>query len=166
VIVNFGAAPDHYEDWTFSSKPRNASATEGSGVDPNITVGGIATANPADPKKNSPGSLLITGVIENGSNGGDGENQPVHTLSDIAFSAWARRPPRSARVRDTTGAYFYIMNAFPGFYPIPPHFWGLPPCGAAARRRRAALFARALCVRSGSCFCSPHRRPRSPGSPR
>ena len=122
LIVNFGAAPDHYEDWTFSAKPRNSSATEGSGVDPNVTVSGVATANPADPKKASPGSLLLTGVIENGSNGGDVENQAVHTMTDIPISAYGPGASQFARVSDNTEAYFYIMNAILGIYPTPTQF--------------------------------------------
>jgi len=122
LIVNFGAAPDHYEDWTFGAKPRNSSATEGAGVDPNITVGGIATANPNDPKKGSPGALLITGVIENGANGGDVENQAVHTMTDIPISAYGPGASQFARVSDNTEAYFYIMNSILGIYPVPTQF--------------------------------------------
>lgn len=122
LIVNFGAAPDHWEDWTPGSRPRNASATEGSGVDPNVVVGGIATANSADPKKNSPGAFLVTGVIENGSNGGDVETQAVHTLTDIPISAFGPGSSQFARVSDNTEAYFYIMNAILGLYPTPTQF--------------------------------------------
>lgn len=122
LIVNFGGAPEHYEDWTFSPKPRNASATEGGGADPGVTQSGIAVANPNDPKKSTAGSFLVSGVVENGSSGGDAQTQAVHTLSDTPTSAMGPGASQFARVVDNTEAFFEIINAFLGTYPIPAGF--------------------------------------------
>ena len=122
LIVNFGAAPDHYEDWAISSRPRNSSATEGSGVDSGILQNGVAIANPSDPKKNSPGALLLTGVLENGANGGEAQTQAVHTLADIPISAYGPGASQFARVSDNTEAFFYIVNSMLGTYPVPTQY--------------------------------------------
>ena len=122
LIVNFGADPDHWEDWTASPRPRNSSASEGAGADPGIVVDGKVAANPDDPKKNTPGALLITGVIENGEAGGDQETQAVHTLSDIPVSAYGPGASQFARVQDNTEVFFDIMNSILGSYPIPTQF--------------------------------------------
>jgi alkaline phosphatase len=122
LIVNFGAAPEHYEDWTFSAKPRNSSTTEGSGFDPAIVSGGTVVANPADPKKSTAGAFLVTGVLETGANGGDVQTQAVHTMTDIPISAMGPGALQFARVQDNTEAFFEIMNSFLGTYPIPAGF--------------------------------------------
>jgi alkaline phosphatase len=122
LIVNFGAAPEHYEDWTFSAKPRNSSATEGSGFDPAVVSGGTVVANPNDPKKSTTGSFIVSGVLETGANGGDVQSQAVHTMTDIPISAMGPGASQFARVLDNTEAFFEIMNSFLGTYPIPAGF--------------------------------------------
>jgi alkaline phosphatase len=122
LIVNFGAAPEHYEDWTFSAKPRNASATEGSGFDPAVVSGGTVVANPNDPKKNTTGAFVVSGVLETGASGGDSQTQAVHTLSDVPVSAMGPGASQFARVLDNTEAFFEIMNSYLGTYPIPAGF--------------------------------------------
>src|SRR5262249_46951951 len=109
--------------------------------DPGITSNGVAVANPNDPKKSSPGSLLITGVIENGSNGGDVETQAVHTLSDIPISAYGPGASQFARVSDNTEAFFYIMNSILGTYRVPVQFWrAFPQLRRRAGRARRHFF--------------------------
>lgn len=122
LIVNFGAAPEHYEDWAYSKLPRNVSTTEGGGFDPAIVSGGTVVANPADPKKNTPGAFIVSGVLETGANGGDVQSQAVHTMSDIPISAMGPGASQFARVQDNTEAFFEIMNSFLGSYPIPAGF--------------------------------------------
>jgi alkaline phosphatase len=122
LIVNFGAAPEHYEDWTYSRLPRNSSATEGSGFDPAIVSGGTVVANPNDPKKNTPGAFIVSGVLETGANGGDVQSQAVHTMTDIPISAMGPGASQFARVQDNTEAFFEIMNSMLGSYPIPAGF--------------------------------------------
>ena len=122
LIVNFGAAPEHYEDWTYSKLPRNASATESSGFDTAIVSGGTVVANPNDPKKNTTGAFVVSGVLENGTGGGDVQTQAVHTMSDIPISAMGPGASQFARIQDNTEAFFEIMNSFLGSYPIPAGF--------------------------------------------
>ncbi|HQQ76359.1 MAG TPA: alkaline phosphatase [Thermoanaerobaculia bacterium] len=122
LIVNFGAAPEHYEDWTYSKLPRNSSATEGGGFDPGIVSGGKAVANPNDPKKNTAGAFIVSGVLETGASGGDAQTQAVHTMSDIPISAMGPGASQFARVQDNTEAFFEIMNAMLGTFPIPASF--------------------------------------------
>ncbi len=119
LIVSFGAAPDHFEDWNVSLLPRNSSPTEGSGVDPAVIQGGIAVANPADPKRLSPGALRLTGVVENGEAGGDPVTGAVHTMTDVPVSAFGPGSSQFARVRDNTEAFLEIINAVLGTYPVP-----------------------------------------------
>lgn len=109
LILNFGANADRYEDWQSSPTPR----------DPGKNVGGVAVANPNDPKRISAGSVMIPGVIENGANGGDVETQAVHTMSDIPISAYGPGASQFARVSDNTEAFFNIVNSILGQYPIP-----------------------------------------------
>ena len=122
LIVNFGAAPEHYEDWTYSRLPRNVSATEGSGFDPAVVSGGTVVANPNDPKKNTAGAFVVSGVLETGASGGDAQTQAVHTMSDIPISAMGPGASQFARVQDNTEAFFEIMNSILGTYPIPASF--------------------------------------------
>ena len=122
LIVNFGAAPEHYEDWTFSAKPRNASAAEGGGFDPAVVSGGTVVANPNDPKKSTAGAFIVSGILETGASGGDVQSQAVHTMSDIPISAMGPGASQFARVQDNTEAFFEIMNSFLGSYPIPAGF--------------------------------------------
>jgi len=122
LIVNFGDAPEHYEDWTFSAKPRNVSATEGSGFDPAVVSGGTVVANPSDPKKNTAGAFVVSGVLETGASGGDSQTQAVHTMTDVPISAMGPGASQFARVLDNTEAFFEIMNSFLGTYPIPAGF--------------------------------------------
>jgi alkaline phosphatase len=122
LIVNFGAAPEHYEDWTYSRLPRNSSATEGSGFDPAVVSGGTVVANPNDPKKSTAGAFVVSGVLETGATGGDAQTQAVHTMSDIPISAAGPGASQFARVQDNTEAFFEIMNAILGTYPIPASF--------------------------------------------
>jgi alkaline phosphatase len=119
LIVSFGAAPDHFEDWNVNLLPRNSSATEGSGVDPVVVSGGIAVANPADPKQFTPGALRLTGVLENGEAGGDAVLGAAHTMTDVPVSAFGPGSSQFARVLDNTEAFFEIVNAFLGTYPVP-----------------------------------------------
>lgn len=112
LIVNFGAAPDHYEDWKSNPKQK----------DPGVSQAGTAVANPNDPDRNGAGALLITGVVENGANGGSAETQAVHTMSDISISAYGPGASQFARVTDNTEAFFSIVSAVPGSYPIPTLF--------------------------------------------
>jgi hypothetical protein len=99
--------------------PRNSSATEGSGVDPVVVSGGIAVANPADPKQFTPGALRLTGVLENGEAGGDAVLGAAHTMTDVPVSAFGPGSSQFARVLDNTEAFFEIVNAFLGTYPVP-----------------------------------------------
>ncbi len=122
LIVNFGAAPEHYEDWTYSRLPRNSSANEGSGFDPAVVSGGTVVANPNDPKKSTTGAFVVGGVLETGANGGDAQTQAVHTMSDIPISAAGPGASQFSRVQDNTEAFFEIMNAILGSYPIPATF--------------------------------------------
>jgi alkaline phosphatase len=119
LIVSFGAAPDHFEDWNVSLLPRNSSPSEGSGVNPVVVQGGVAVANPADPKRLSPGALRLTGVVENGEAGGDPVTGAVHTMTDVPVAAFGPGSSQFARVRDNTEAFFEIVNAYLGTYPIP-----------------------------------------------
>jgi alkaline phosphatase len=119
LIVSFGSAPDHFEDWNVNLRPRNSSATDGSGVDPTVAVNGIAVANPSDPKRNTPGALRLTGVLENGEAGGDAVLGAAHTATDVPVSAWGPGSSQFGRVRDNTEAFLEIVNAYLGTYPVP-----------------------------------------------
>lgn len=121
LIVSFGAAPDHFEDWRANLLPRNSSATEGSGVDPTVasSTNGVAIANPADPKQYTPGALRLTGVVENGEAGGSAVLGAVHTMTDVPVSAFGPGSSQFARVLDNTEAFFEIVNAILGTYPVP-----------------------------------------------
>jgi alkaline phosphatase len=110
LIVNFGANSDRYEDWQPNSKQK----------DPGVVVNNVVVANPNDPKKAT--GVLIPGVIENGSAGGDLETQAVHTLSDIPISAYGPGASQFGRVQDNTEVFFDIMNSMLGSYPIPTQF--------------------------------------------
>src|SRR5262249_28580970 len=109
-------------DWTYSPLPRNGSATEGSGFDPGVTVSGVAVANPNDPKRATPGAMMLNGVIENGSNGGDVETQAVPTIAGVPVSAYGPGASQFARIVDNTEAFFEIVNSIFGTYPIPTSF--------------------------------------------
>ncbi|MFY9550671.1 MAG: alkaline phosphatase [Thermoanaerobaculia bacterium] len=110
LIVNFGASSDHYEDWQPNARPK----------DPGVTKDGVAIANPNDPKAAT--GILVSGVIENGSAGGDVETQAVHTPVDIPISAYGPGASQFARVTDNTEAFFSIVNSMLGTYPIPTQF--------------------------------------------
>ncbi len=110
LIMNFGASSDHYEDWQSSAKPKN----------PGVLVDGVAVANPEDP--DAAAGLLLTGVVENGDDGGEAQTQAVHTPADIPISAYGPGASQFARVSDNTEAFFYIMNSIMGRYPKPTQF--------------------------------------------
>ncbi|MDX9734559.1 MAG: alkaline phosphatase [Thermoanaerobaculia bacterium] len=112
LIVNFGANSDRYEDWASAAKPK----------DPGVTQNGVALANPNDPDKDAPGGYLIVGVVENGVSGGDANTQAVHTLSDIPISAYGPGASQFARVTDNTEAFFHIVHAMLGTYPVPTQY--------------------------------------------
>lgn len=107
LIVNFGANSDRYEDWMANAKPKSPSAK----------VDNVAVANPDDPDKAV--GIMIGGVVENGRKNGEGQTAAVHTLSDIPISAYGPGASQFARVSDNTEAFFYIVNALTGQYPIP-----------------------------------------------
>ena len=110
LIVNFGAAADHYEDWQPSPKPRNPGAEQN----------GVAVANPKDPKAST--GVLIPGVVENGSAAGDANTSSVHTPVDIPISAFGPGASQFARVTDNTEVFFSIINSILGTYPVPTQF--------------------------------------------
>jgi len=110
LIVNFGAASDHYEDWEPSP---------GLG-DRCVIQNGVAMANPADPKATS--GRLIEGVVENGSAGGSAERNAVHTATDVPISAYGPGASQFARVMDNTETFFSIVQSVLGTYPVPPQF--------------------------------------------
>ena len=110
LIMNFGANSDRYEDWQPNPKPK----------DPGVLQSGVAVANPNDPAKTN--GVLIPGVIENGSNGGDAQTQAVHTMSDIPVSAYGPGASQFARVLDNTEVFFSILNSMLGTYPVPAQF--------------------------------------------
>jgi alkaline phosphatase len=109
LIVNFGANADRYEDWQSNAQPKV----------PGVIANGVASANPDDPKRTAPGSVMIPGVLENGANGGDPQDQAVHTLSDIPISAYGPGASQFARVSDNTEAFYYIINSILGTYAVP-----------------------------------------------
>ncbi len=110
LIMNFGASSDHYEDWQHNTKPKN----------PGVAVDGVAVANPDDPKAAT--GVLVVGVVENGTSGGDANTQAVHTPTDIPISAYGPGASQFARVTDNTEAFFSIVNAILGTYPVPTQF--------------------------------------------
>jgi alkaline phosphatase len=112
LIINFGANSDRYEDWQSNKMPK----------DPGVVQNGVVVANPNDPDKNAPGALMIAGVIENGSAGGDLETQAVHTMADIPISAYGPGASQFAKVSDNTEAFFYIVSSILGQYPAPPQY--------------------------------------------
>lgn len=107
LIVNFGANSDRYEDWMANAKPKS----------PGAKLNNVAVANPNDPDKAA--GMLIGGVIENGQKSNGGQTAAVHTLSDIPISAYGPGASQFARVSDNTEAFFYIVNALTGQYPVP-----------------------------------------------
>lgn len=110
LIVNFGANSDRYEDWMSAATPKAPSAR----------LNGVAVANENDPDK--AGGMMIPGVVENGSGGGDSQTSAVHTLSDIPISAYGPGASQFARVSDNTEAFFYIVNSIVGQYPVPTQY--------------------------------------------
>jgi alkaline phosphatase len=62
---------------------------------------------------------MITGVIENGANGGEAQTQAVHTLADIPISAYGPGSSQFARVADNPEAFFSILASILGTYPVP-----------------------------------------------
>lgn len=110
LIINFGANSDRYEDWMANAKPKS----------PSSKVNDVAVANPNDPDKAS--GVLISGVVENGERGAEGQTSAVHTLSDIPISAYGPGASQFARVSDNTEAFFYIVNAITGQYPVPVQY--------------------------------------------
>jgi alkaline phosphatase len=110
LIMNFGASVDHYEDWQANPAPKN----------PGVTVDGVAVANPDDPKAAT--GRLIPGVVENGSAGGSAQTQAVHTPADIPISAYGPGASQFARITDNTEAFFSIVNAILGAYPVPAQY--------------------------------------------
>ena len=110
LIMNFGASVDHYEDWQANAEPKN----------PAITVDGVAAANPDDPKAAS--GRLIPGVVETGVAGGSAQTQAVHTPVDIPISAYGPGASQFARITDNTEAFFSIVNAILGTYPVPAQY--------------------------------------------
>ena len=109
LIINFGANADRYEDWQSNAQPKS----------PGVIVNNVASVNPDDPKRTAPGSVMIPGVMENGANGGDPQDQAVHTLADIPISAFGPGASQFARVSDNTEAFYYIINSILGQYPVP-----------------------------------------------
>src|SRR5262245_17212 len=109
LIVNFGANADRYEDWQSNPQPKV----------PGTIVNGVAVANPNDPKRTAPGGVMIAGVVETGVNGGDAQDQAVHTMADVPISAYGPGASQFARVSDNTEAFFYIIDAMLGQYPAP-----------------------------------------------
>lgn len=107
LIVNFGANSDRYEDWMANAKPKS----------PGAKVDNVAVANPNDPDRAT--GMMIGGVVENGRQSGEGQTAAVHTLSDIPISAYGPGASQFARVSDNTEAFFYIVNALTGQYPVP-----------------------------------------------
>lgn len=110
LIINFGANSDRYEDWMSNAKPKA----------PSSRVNNIAVANPNDPDKDA--GILLSGVIENGEMGGEAQLSAVHTLSDIPISAYGPGASQFSRVSDNTEAFFYIINAITGQYPVPTQY--------------------------------------------
>jgi alkaline phosphatase len=80
----------------------------------------VAVVNPKDPKAST--GRLIPGVIENGSAGGDADTSAVHTPVDIPISAYGPGASQFARITDNTEAFFSILNAILGNYPVPTQF--------------------------------------------
>jgi alkaline phosphatase len=110
LIINFGANSDRFEDWRANAKPKT----------PSSRVNNVAVANPNDPDKDT--GMMIAGVIENGEKGAEVQLSAVHTLSDIPISAYGPGASQFSRVSDNTEAFFYIVNAITGQYPVPTQY--------------------------------------------
>ena len=102
LIVHFGAAPDHYEDWQSQARPTRAALGK---------PGRDLVVYP-NPERDGGRGLLLPGVIENSiPPDGPAPNQPVHTAVDVPLSAYGPGSEALAGVHDNTELFFAILGA-------------------------------------------------------
>ncbi len=118
LVIGFGAAPDHYEDWH----------SNGLSLQPAVSNKNKVVANPkrdgpddADPESRH--GTLITGQIQNGETSAiasDPSFEPlinaVHTAADIPLTASGPGALQFIGVQDNTSVFFKMMNSYGGSF--------------------------------------------------